>query len=147
VLHPPDDPALLAGFLGLWRSAGLDPGLVLVENVRGNDLAGCLEVLYHAGCGVCMDLGHALAHGQRRLLADEAALGLMRMVHLSAPGPRAEHLGLDRLDHAGREALRGLLERLAPGSTVVLELFHWPTWEKSLSLFLDWVREWGLEAG
>jgi len=125
VLHPPCEPEALAALAGLLERGGLDPAGLLVENIQGRDLEPHWPVIRARGLGVCLDLGHMLMHGQEDFLDLPGLAGHTRMVHLNAPDPRAygRHAALDVLDGSGRALLGRLLDTLAPGGSVVLELF------------------------
>ncbi|MGE4551688.1 MAG: cobamide remodeling phosphodiesterase CbiR [Desulfovibrionaceae bacterium] len=123
VLHPPPDPALLGPLARALAAAGLAPGDLLLENVRGHDLTAAWPDLVRHGLSACLDLGHLLAYGQQRLLEIPDLWDRVRMLHCCAPGPDGRHLGLARLDPAGRACLGRMLERLDPAATVAIEVF------------------------
>jgi len=125
VLHPPQTPGELAELARRLEAGGLAPAQLLVENIAGRDLALHWPVIESAGLGVCLDLGHMLVHGQQEFLALPGLAGRTRMLHLNAPDPLkpARHASLAVLDAAGRGLCKRLLETLAPGGVVVLELF------------------------
>jgi len=126
VLHPPREPQALAALAGLLAAGGLQPQALLVENIAGRDLARLWPVIEALDLGVCLDLGHMLVHGQEDFL-DLPGLGRRtRMLHLNAPDPQkpARHASLSQLSAHGRAVMARLLETLAPGGVVVLELFN-----------------------
>lgn len=126
VLHPPQEPGELAELARLLDQGGLPPESLLVENIQGRDLALHWPVIKAEGLGVCLDLGHMLVHGQEDFFDLPELFPRLRMVHLNAPDPRkpARHASLSLLDARGRALMRRLLEGLAPGGVVVLELFN-----------------------
>jgi len=126
VLHPPQEPVQLAELARLLEKGGLPPESLLVENIQGRDLALHWPVIEAEGLGVCLDLGHMLVHGQEDFLDLPGLLPRLRMVHLNAPDPRkpARHASLSLLDARGQALMLRLLEGLAPGGVVVLELFN-----------------------
>jgi len=138
VLHPPqaaqEAPGLLAGLARRLESAGVAPARVLVENISGRDLARLWPVVESAGFGVCLDLGHMLVHGQEDFLDLPGLSARTRMVHLNAPDPQkpARHASLALLSGAGLRLCRRLVETLAPGGVVVLELFNAQALSESL---------------
>lgn len=138
VLHPPPDPAQLALLARLLEQGGLPPQALLVENIAGRDLALHWPVIQDLGLGVCLDLGHMLAHGQQGFLALPGLWERVGMLHLNAPDPLrpGRHAALTQLDAAGRALCLLLLERLAPGGVVMLELFS----EDALFESLAWLR-------
>jgi len=125
VLHPPREPQALAELMHRLEAGGVAPAQVLVENIEGRDLALHWPVIEAAGLGVCLDLGHMLVHGQQEFLALPGLKGRTRMLHLNAPDPArpSRHAGLSALGAPGRALCGRLLDNLAPGGVVVLELF------------------------
>lgn len=125
VLHPPEEPETLAELAELLRAGGMAPDTVLVENIKGRDLALHWQVICEAGLGVCLDLGHMLAYGQQDFLELPGLFARTRMLHLSAPDPAkpARHASLAVLDKDGLALCKTLLEGFDPGGVVVLELF------------------------
>lgn len=126
VLHPPRESAQLAELARLLDTGGLPPESLLVENIQGRDLALHWPVIEAEGLGVCLDLGHMLVHGQEDFLDLPGLAPRLRMVHLNAPDPQkpARHASLSLLDARGQALMLRLLEGLAPGGVVVLELFN-----------------------
>lgn len=126
VLHPPQEPDQLAGLALLLEKGGLPLEALLVENIAGRDLAQHWQVISGLGLGVCLDLGHMLVHGQEDFLDLPELFSRTRMVHLNAPDPLkpARHASLSLLDGRGRAIMTRLLDGLAPGGVVVLELFN-----------------------
>lgn len=146
VLHPPPDPGLLPEIARFVRRIGFDPAHLLVENVPGDDLTTAWPLIRESGLGVCLDLGHVLACGQERLLRLPGLWERVAMLHAYAPGgagPEPRHESLARLDGRGRALLDRLLSMLAPGRSVVLEVFD-PTF---LSQSLKCVAAWGAGRG
>ncbi|WP_459852242.1 cobamide remodeling phosphodiesterase CbiR [Humidesulfovibrio idahonensis] len=126
VLHPPREPQALAELAQRLEAGGIAPGQVLVENINGRDLALHWPVIEAFGLGVCLDLGHMLVHGQQEFLALPGLAARTRMLHLNAPDPArpSHHAALSALDAAGRALCGRLLDQIAPGGVVVLELFN-----------------------
>lgn len=159
VLHPPATPGELEAFTRAWAEAGRAPGALLLENIRGNDLRALLPALQHLtgpsspgadaapagpGPGLCLDLGHMMAYEQS-FLVDTVDWARVRMLHVNAPQPGgSKHLPLDQLDAAGRALLRRLLERLAPGAVVTLEVFDERGLMRSAELLMEWMHQWNL---
>jgi hypothetical protein len=125
VLHPPREPETLAKLARRLQAFGIAPARVLVENIAGRDLARHWHVIEATGLGVCLDLGHMLAHGQQDFLDLPGLAVRTRMVHLNAPDPLkpSRHASLSVLDQAGLALCERLLCTLAPGGVVMLELF------------------------
>lgn len=140
VLHPPEAPATLAELARLLAAGGLPPAQVLVENIKGQDLALHWPVICAAGLGVCLDLGHMLVHGQENFLTLPGLFARTRMLHLNAPDPAkpARHASLAILDVQGREVCARLLAGLEPGGVVMLELFGEGALFESLRVLRAW---------
>jgi hypothetical protein len=125
VLHPPQSPKALARLAELLEAGGLEPERLLVENIQGRDLEDLWPAICGSGLGVCLDLGHLLAHGQEDFLALPGLSARLAMVHLNAPDPRkpARHAALSLLDGHGQGIMREMLALLDPSGVVMLELF------------------------
>lgn len=145
VLHPPPagsggDAAALEAFSRQWLAAGRSPCDVLLENTRGNDLTGLWTCIETIGLGLCLDLGHMLAYGQRTLGVEFPERARPRMLHLNAPGGPGSgaHLPLDTLDAAGAQLGARLCAHLAADGVVVAEFFDWGYIERSLPIITRW---------
>jgi len=138
VLHPPREPQALAALARQLEAGGLPPRTLLVENIAGRDLARMWPVIEALDLGVCLDLGHMLVHGQQDFLALPGLGRRTRMLHLNAPDQLkpARHAPLSQLDAQGRTLMARLLETLAPGGVVVLELFNQRALADSLDCLL-----------
>lgn len=123
VLHPPDDPALLAPLAQALSAGGIAPRDVLLENIRGNDLTHAWPEAFRHGYSICLDLGHLLAYGQNQLLEIPRLFERVRMLHCCAPGEGGRHRSLAWLDPQGCALLLRLLARLAPDATLTIEVF------------------------
>lgn len=128
VLHPPPGGSekrrdLLAEIARLWRGAGRDPRDLLLENTRDSGPTEIMALSRDLGFGLCLDLGHIMAYEQALPALRELA-GQVRMLHLSAPGPKAEHLPLTRLSPAGKGLLRELVEAAGRDAVLTLEIFE-----------------------
>lgn len=141
VLHPPQDPEVLAAFLQVWRAAGWREDFLCLENIKGNDLAGLWPLIRSTHCRICVDLGHILEYGQQRLLSLPGIEERISMLHLYAPA-QERHTSLASLSLPGRELLRHLLHRVSPDTVIVLEVFSWPELQDSLDIFATWIRKW-----
>lgn len=149
VLHPPPEAAWLAEIAQGVRSLGLDPARILIENVPGNDLTEAWPAILESGCGVCLDLGHVLACGQERLLGLPGLWERVMMLHVYAPAGDASeprHESLARLGGPARALLARMLDRLAPGRTVVLEVFGREALSESLQAIVSLRAEQGRTA-
>ena len=153
VLHPPAAGAagggrrarrLLADFLDVFAASGGSPALLLLENTKENDLI-CLEDLIEDyGLRICLDMGHALAYGQKLLMRHERLLQRAGMIHVSAPGRGADagqHLPLSALAPEEVPVARRMLRGAPPEAVIMLEMFHWPYIESSLPLLAQWLGE------
>jgi hypothetical protein len=125
VLHPPQTPEELDALAGVLAQGGLAPSRLLVENIQGRDLCVHWPVIGARDMGVCLDLGHMLMHGQEDFLGLPGLAERVRMVHLNAPDPvkYGRHASLGVLDETGRALMLRLAGLLAPGGSLVLELF------------------------
>lgn len=141
VLHPPDTVDELAKLAALWAAYGLDPAALLLENVRGNDLAALLAPSAALGLSLCLDLGHLMAYNQPipELARDWRRV---RMLHLCAPGPGGRHRPLAELDGAGRALLARLVAATGPRAVLMLEIFDAPGLFASAALLADWMEQW-----
>ncbi|WP_432735379.1 cobamide remodeling phosphodiesterase CbiR [Maridesulfovibrio sp. FT414] len=127
VIHPPESgPAaveLIHGFADRLKSAGFDTADFLFENIRENDLTGLLGAIRECGFKICLDLGHILAYGQQAILSEDLS-GLVKMLHLNAPGKDGMHESLERLDARGVDVLGRLLELLDKEGCITVEVFY-----------------------
>ena len=142
VLHPPRAGAELSALAKHLRAAGYSPSDFLLENIEGNDLSALWDAVLGDNFSACLDLGHVLTYGQESVLARPDLWDRVRMLHVNAPGPKGRHLSLAALDARGRELLREMLGRLAPGATVTIEVFDAAGWFESAALLADWWNEW-----
>lgn len=150
VLHPPaeiSDPdkrrGLLADMAALWRDAGRDPGILLLENTRDAGPVELLSLQEEYGFGLCLDLGHIMAYEQA--LPDLPELkGRVTMLHLNAPGPRAEHRSLLELDEGGEALARSLIEAAGRNAVLTLEIFEPQGLFESTVWLAGKIEEWGL---
>lgn len=138
VLHPPQDAALLAHFVTLWKGAGLAAADLLLENIDTCDLAVHLPLVADEGLSLCLDLGHMLAYEQD-FLVDEVDFAAVRMLHLNAPGEGGRHRPLTQLDEKGVRLLQRMLEGLRPDATVTIEVFEEKGLMESARVLLDLV--------
>ena len=113
----------LCSFVQLWEEGGGRPEELLLENTRENDLVALQPLIQSRNLGICLDLGHLLAYGQRTHLLPEI-WPRVKMVHLSAPGPHGEHRSLRELDEPGRSTLRDILDRVKPDCVMMVEVFN-----------------------
>ena len=120
-------------FVQFWEEAGARPEELLLENTRENDLIALQPLIQSRNLGICLDLGHLLAYGQRTHLLPEI-WPRVKMVHLSAPGPQGQHRSLRELDESGRSLLREILNRLKPGCILMIEVFDPDGFKESLHM-------------
>ena len=151
VLHPPcHDPAesaraarLLENFLHHFARLGGRPESLLLENIAGNDLLGLRALIRESGLGVCLDLGHALAYEQKKLLQSPFFLEAAGMLHLNAPGrgkAHGAHLPLAALDRQVHAVAARLLNEVSPRAVIMLELFNWEHIKDSLPFLHSWLK-------
>jgi hypothetical protein len=150
VLHPPlRDPAdsalaarRTAAFAEAWLRLGKDPSQLLLENVRGNDLTCLTGPVRDYAFGLCLDMGHALAFGQDRLLRRGDLLRNVRMLHAHAPGRNGRpdaHLPLTALDAAGRRQAERMCKSAPRHAVIMMEMFSWRHIEESLPVIRPWI--------
>ncbi|MBN2140117.1 MAG: hypothetical protein JW718_03830 [Desulfovibrionaceae bacterium] len=142
VLHPPLEAGSVPGLARRFSAAGINPAAVLLENIQGNDLTAIWPAVLDSGFGVCLDLGHALAYGQRALMDLPGLWERVAMLHVYSPGPRGRHQSLDGLGQDGRGLLRAWLGRLSPGRTVTIEVFDPQGLFISLRTLAGWLNSW-----
>ena len=137
VLHPPQSPELLSGFMEHWTAQGRAAKEILLENTAQCGLSELWPQILELGCGVCLDLGHLLAFGQARLLEAPGLWERTRLLHLYAPfdpklpaelelarGGGHKHRELGLLERDGLEILKKILGRLRPGTVALFEVFN-----------------------
>ena len=150
VLHPPaHDPSdsglaarRLEVFARSWGLAGRDPSLLLLENVRDNDLTRLSGPVEEYSLGLCLDMGHVLAYGQQKLLARENLLQRVEILHVNAPGvgsAASRHLPLTALDTGGRAQAERMCRIVPRSAVIMMELFSWREIEESLPLARSWL--------
>ncbi len=141
VIHPPDCRngwpdgcrscrKKLQKFADCWRK--LAHGQILLENVPWCDVQ-CLgrDFMDSTGLGLCLDVAHALAYGQKELLRCWL-LSATALVHWSAPGDGDRHLPLTELAPAQWRLAAQIMARLPATATHMLEIFNWNGIEASL---------------
>ncbi len=148
VLHPPADPADLAGVASLWRKAA--PGwTILIENVPSSGLEEHWPVIRDLDLSLCLDVGHLMAFGQHRLL-DAPDLGRrVELLHVYAPGTEAgthHHLALSALTAKQEPWLRRCLEAAGPETTLLFEVFSEIDLRDSLETLYKLHARWGTSA-
>jgi hypothetical protein len=135
VLHPPQGtPAfkrrLLRDFARAWRRRSVVP--LLLENLSCCDIVELGDgFLRDHGFGLCLDVGHLLGYGQKRLLSSSLP-ETAELVHWSAPGTGDEHLPLTALTPGQLDTATKLAARFAGNPVHLAEVFHWPGVEASL---------------
>lgn len=148
VLHPPPVPAderrsLLLDLAGHWRESGLDPGVLLLENTEHAGPVELLALAAESGNGLCLDLGHIMAY--EHALPPMAELAdRVGMLHLSAPGPNAEHLSLLELNGEGVRLMRGLIGSAGRDAVLMLEIFDPESLFESAAWLAGEIEEWKL---
>lgn len=152
VLHPPAEYPGQPGkasceldvFIRTFQDMGGEPALLMLENIKENNLLRHMELALVHSMSICLDLGHALAYRQFDLLTEDALPQMLGMLHLNAPGPAScpgRHLPLAALDERGRETAARLCSLLPPGKVIMLELFDWSHIKDSLPLLLSWLSQ------
>jgi len=137
VLHPPEDPGLLAGVAELWRKAA--PGWrLMVENIPTQDLRAHWPVIVEMDLAVCLDVGHLIAFGQEWLLHEPDLPNRVTLVHCYAPGERPNyhvHLPLSELTPAQAPLVRRILDMVSPAVPILFEIFSYEHLLASLERF------------
>jgi hypothetical protein len=135
VLHPPQGTPvfkrrLLRDFALVWRRRSDVP--LLLENLSDCDIVELGDgFLQEHGFGLCLDVGHLLGYGQKRLLSS-ALPETAALVHWSAPGGRDAHLPLTDLTPGQFATAAQLAVRFAGNPVHLAEIFHWRGVEASL---------------
>lgn len=131
---------------------------LLLENIQGNDLRQLWPVIEARDLGICLDLGHLLAHGQDtdRIPGIWSRVG---MVHLNAPGPKGpngsngpngpkssrgakgRHHSLACLDREGRARLERILRHVGPRCVFMIEVFSPGDFLQSLHFFQSMTKD------
>lgn len=141
VIHPPesgpDSAALISGFRESLDRFDVDPGIFLFENIRQNSLGGLVDHIRNCGFKICLDLGHILTYGQQEIL-DENLAGLVKMLHLNAPGRSGRHESLIGLNDAGLLLLGRVLDKLEKSGTITIEVFEEKGFFESLSFLNEY---------
>jgi len=138
VLHAPDLPArkgLLAAFADLWHARCDLP--LLLENIDSCALIDLTPLIVDAEFGVCLDLGHMLAYGQRDIVKNPELLSRVQLAHWSAPGGADRHLPLTRFTKEEKNFARSAAAELPAATVHLLEIFDWCGVEESLPLLQD----------
>lgn len=142
VVHPPaaelEAVRLIKDFAAVIARSPIDANKILFENIKENSLIGLTGTIADCGMKICLDLGHILAYAQHDLLRESGLSELVAMLHLNAPGPKGRHLSLEYLEPEGFEIMDVLLEILAAGGTVTVEVFEEKSFFKSLQLLDDY---------
>ena len=150
VLHPPvHDPAdsglaarLLDSFAESWLNRSGNPSQFLLENTRGNDLTHLGGPVLQYGFSLCLDMGHALAYGQEKLLRRQSLLQHVDMLHVNAPGRGSRagaHLSLTSLDESSRRQAERMCLSIPGHAVVMMEFFSWRLIAESLPMLRSWL--------
>jgi len=146
VLHPPDDPALLASVGVLWRKHA-PAWRLLIENIPGQDLRSHWPAIKDLDIPVCLDVGHLMAFDQHWLLDQPCLSDRVELIHCYAPGIvryRHEHLSLSELSPEQAKTLRLVFELTKPDTPVLFEVFSESDLRDSLKTFYALLRDWRL---
>lgn len=148
VLHPPSSPEQLRPLAARFKSVGIAPCCVLLENVEETDLARYYETALQEGFRFCLDLGHVLAYNQDHLLALPQIWEHVDMLHVCAPGHQGRHESLAQLSAAGKNMLQEWLRLWLQNQNrqrrrcMTLEIFNeQKLWESAL-LLAEWLEDW-----
>ncbi|MBI4805662.1 MAG: hypothetical protein HY795_10555 [Desulfovibrio sp.] len=147
VLHPPDDPDLLAGVASLWRKHAPAWNL-MIENIPGQDLRSHWPSITSLDLPICLDVGHLMAFDQHWLLDQPGLSERVELIHCYAPGivkHRHEHLPLSELSPGQSETLRLIFELIRPDTPVLFEVFSESDLRDSLKTFYALLRDWRLQ--
>jgi hypothetical protein len=146
VLHwpaPSGGEVWLRDFLRAWRMAGCSPESLALENTRDACADDYEDILEELGVGVCLDVGHIMAYGQRAAPGGFASpppswMDRVRLVHWSAPGgagssgsPADMHLPLTSWTPEQRVAAGKIARCLPLGAVHMIEVFRWRAVEQS----------------
>lgn len=146
VLHPPGDPALLAGVGALWRKNF--PGWrLMIENIPGQDLRSHWPAITDLNLPICLDVGHLMAFDQHWLLDEPDLPDRVELIHCYAPGiakHRHEHLALNELSPGQVKTLGQIFQMTKPDVPVLFEVFSESDLRDSLKTFYALLRDWRL---
>ncbi|MFW5730012.1 MAG: cobamide remodeling phosphodiesterase CbiR [Desulfonatronovibrionaceae bacterium] len=145
VLHPPEKVDDLQEFSRLWIKQGLDPAMLLLENIRTSDLSDIWQIIQDAGLGVCLDVGHILAYDQYQLLKRENLWDRVSLVHVYGREDHRGHSGLGVISDSGKKILKQILMEINPQTTLLLEVFSWQDFLDSRNILIQMADSWGLE--
>lgn len=141
VIHPPESGSNAGALISSFRESldrfDVDPEILLFENIQHNSLSGLVDHIRDCGFRVCLDLGHILAYEQQAVL-DENLAGLVKMLHLNAPGRGGRHESLLKLDDAGLLLLGRIMDKLEKSGTITIEVFEEKVFFESLSFLNEY---------
>lgn len=135
VLHPPHGPQaaqLISDFAQFWHEHS--SAQLLLENIDTAPLVDMEACISQTGCGICLDVGHALGYGQGALLESATLLAKVALLHWSAPGQKDQHLPLSAFTPEEHEIIKQLVPRIPVQAHHMLEIFHWSGVEASAPL-------------
>lgn len=135
VLHPPHSPLaaqLIKDFSRMWHEHS--QAQLLLENIDTAPLVDLHDCIMQAGCGICLDVGHALGYAHNALLDHDSLLQKVALLHWSAPGQRDQHLPLSAFSPEERAIVQQLVPRIPATARHMLEIFHWSGVEASVPL-------------
>ncbi|NLV96727.1 MAG: hypothetical protein GX043_05255 [Desulfovibrionales bacterium] len=138
VLHPP-----APGYLStLAQHSPILAQSLSLENIRHADLVDIWDELASLQLGVCLDLGHMISYDQYHIVNLPGFFDRLRMLHVYGGESPQGHLGLHALPDA--KILRDILFRLNRDCVVVVEIFHWEEFCRSLHMLRTWLDAWGI---
>lgn len=141
ILHPPHGPQaaqLISDFAQFWHEHS--SAQLLLENIDTAPLVDMEACISQAGCGICLDVGHALGYAQGALLESATLLAKVALLHWSAPGQKDQHLPLSALTPEERVIIKQFLPRIPVQARHMLEIFHWSGVEASAPLLQNFLR-------
>lgn len=147
-LPPPRNGAEQAGWLNqatealhtLSEQSGVPMKQWEVENQAAFDLLPLANLARHAGCSLCLDVGHLLREGADALAAVVDHLDITTHIHLHGVAER-DHSSLEYVPGLPR-LLHALVERSFTG-VVTLEVFGQDVFERSVKVLQS---AWGANA-
>lgn len=145
VLHPPAGAGDLGDFASLWVKNGFRSRQLLVENIKGNDLASLWPVIDETGLGICLDIGHLMAYHQLDILDKENILDRASLVHVYGKEDHTGHKGLSVISRDGEMLLRQIFSGVKDKTSVLVEVFDQEDFLDSRDILIQMADSWGMD--
>lgn len=145
VLHPPPGAGLLEEFAVLWKSSGLQPSHLLLENIKDSDFSGLWRIIEDHALGICLDIGHIMAYDQMNILEKDIVWERTSLVHVYGREDHTGHSGLKVISAQGIRLLHRILSRTGDNTTVLLEVFSLQDFLDSRDILFQMADSWGMD--